>query len=204
LGPTGKPTRAPPTGQLLNYRQLLHSAKYKKQWSISSANEFGWLANDVGNRIKNPTNKIQFICQKDIPQDRRKDVTSGSFVCSVRPEKKEKNRTRFTVGGDRKNYPGAVATTTTEMIVAKLLFSSVLSTKGVRFMTIDISDFYLVTTLKQPEFIRISINNIPEEIIIEYKLREIADSKGMVYIQANRGMYGLPQSGLLANELLEK
>jgi hypothetical protein len=26
----------------------------------------------------------------------------------------------------------------------------------------------------------------------------------MIYIQANRGMYGLPQSGLLANELLEK
>jgi hypothetical protein len=42
------------------------------------------------------------------------------------------------------------------------------------------------------------------KIIIEYKLRDIADSKGMVYIQANRGMYGLPQSGLLANELLEK
>ncbi len=71
-------------------------------------------------------------------------------------------------------------------------------------MTIDISDFYLMTPLKRPEFIRISINDIPEEIIIEYKLREIADSKGMVYIQANHGMYGLPQSGLLANELLEK
>ena len=71
-------------------------------------------------------------------------------------------------------------------------------------MTIDISDFYLMTPLKRPEFISISINDIPEEIIIEYKLRVIADSKGMVYIQANRGMYGLPQSGLLANELLEK
>ena len=71
-------------------------------------------------------------------------------------------------------------------------------------MTIDISDFYLMTPLKRPELIRISINDIPEEIIIKYKLREIADSKGMVYIQANRGMYGLPQSGLLANELLEK
>ena len=68
-------------------------------------------------------------------------------------------------------------------------------------MTIDISDFYLMTLLKRPEFIRISINDIPEEIIIEYKLREIADSKGMVYIQANRGMYGLPQSGLLANDI---
>jgi len=71
-------------------------------------------------------------------------------------------------------------------------------------MTIDISDFYLMTPLKRPEFIPISINDISEEIIIEYKLREIADSKGMVYIQANQGMYGLSQSGLLANEPLEK
>ena len=69
-------------------------------------------------------------------------------------------------------------------------------------MTIDISDFYLMTPLKCPEFIRISINNIPKEYTTEYKIRDI--SKGMVYIQANQGMYGLPQSGLLANELLEQ
>ena len=80
--------------------------------------------------------------QKSIPQDRRKDVTYGSFVCSIQPEKKEKNRTRFTVG------PGAVATPTADMLVAKLLFNSVISTKGARFMTIDISDFYLMTPLK--------------------------------------------------------
>ena len=66
------------------------------------------------------------------------------------------------------------------------------------------SDFYLTTPLKQLEFIHISINDIPKEIIIEYKIRDIADSKGMVYTQVNRGMYGLPQSGLLANELLER
>ena len=69
------------TGQLLNYRQLLCSAKYKKQWSTSSANEFRRLANGADNRIKNPTNTIQFIRKKDIPQDCRKDVTYGSFVC---------------------------------------------------------------------------------------------------------------------------
>ena len=118
----------------------------KKQWSISSANEFGWLANGIGNRIKNPTNTIQFIRKRDIPQDCRKDVTYGSFVCSVQPEKKEKNRTRFTVGSDHINYPGAVPTA--DMLVAKILFNSVVSTKGAQFMTIDISDFYLMTPLK--------------------------------------------------------
>ena len=119
------------TGQLLNYRQLFRSAKYKKQWSTSSANKFGRLANGVGNRIKNPTNTIQFIRKKDIPQDCRKDVTCGSFVCSVQTEKKEKNRTRFTVDGNRINYPGAVATPTADMLVAKLFFNSIISTKGV-------------------------------------------------------------------------
>lgn len=29
------------TGDLLNYRQLLRHPKYKAQWKVSSANEFG-------------------------------------------------------------------------------------------------------------------------------------------------------------------
>ena len=89
------------------------------------------------------------------------------------------------------------------MLVAKLLFNSVVSTPGANFMTMDISSFYLITPLKRPEFIRINLRNIPDEIIKEYKLKDIATANGSIYIRADRGMYGLPQSGLLANELLE-
>jgi hypothetical protein len=42
---------------------------------------------------------------------------------------------RSTVGGDRINYPGEVATPTAEILVAKMLFYSVISTRGARFMT---------------------------------------------------------------------
>ncbi len=76
-----------------------------------------------------------------------KDVTYGQFVCTVRPEKAEPNRTRFTVGGDRINYPGEVATLTADVLVAKMLFNSIISTRGAQFMTIDISYFYLMTPL---------------------------------------------------------
>ncbi len=82
-----------------------------------------------------------------------KDVTYGKFVCTVQPEKAEPNQTRFTVGGDRINYPGTVATLTAEMLVAKMLFNSIMSTKDARFMTMDISNFYLMTPLHCPEFI---------------------------------------------------
>ncbi|KAL7502572.1 hypothetical protein ACHAXN_003578 [Cyclotella atomus] len=175
------------SGKLLNYRQLLVHPKYKKDWSVSSANEFGRLAQGVGGRIKG-TNTIFFIHESEIPKERRKDVTYGSFVCTVRPEKAEPNRTRFTAGGDKINYPFEVATPTAEMLVAKILFNSVISTPGARFMTMDISNFYLMTPLKRPEFIRIRLSEVPEEIIQEYNLRAKVNAKGMIHMKVVRGM----------------
>jgi hypothetical protein len=192
------------TGKLLNYRQLMNSPKCKKAWSLSAANKFRRLTNGIGGHIKNPTNTSEFISKHEIPADRRKYVTYGQFVCSVRPEKAEPNQMRFTVGGNRINYPGKVATPTAEMLVAKMLFNSVISTKGARFMTMDISTFYLMTPLYRAKFIQIKISDIPDEVIREYKLREKATKNGSIYIRAKRGMYSLPQAGLLANELLKK
>ena len=158
----------------------------------------------VGGRIKNPTNTIKFIRNKDVPISRRKDVTYGSFVCNVRNEKAEKNRTRFVVGGNIINYPGEVATPTADMLLVEILSNSVVSTRNAKFMTMDISSFYLMKTLKRPEYIHISIKDIHDKIINKYKLRDIEDNNGSVYIESNCGMYGLPQAGLLANKLLEK
>ena len=76
------------TGKLLNYKQLMQNPKYRKNWGISSANEFGRLANGVGGRTKNPTNTIKFIRKDKVPKERIKDVTYGSFVCNIQPEKK--------------------------------------------------------------------------------------------------------------------
>ena len=49
------------TGQLLSYKQLIHSPKYKKDWSYSAVKEFGRLVNGVGGRIANLTHTIKFI-----------------------------------------------------------------------------------------------------------------------------------------------
>ena len=195
------------TGKMLNYRQLRRhpNKEIRKAWTTSAANEFGRLANGVRGRVKG-TKTIKFIRKKDVPAERRKDVTYGQFQCNERPEKKERNRSRFVVGGDwlKATYPGETGTPTAEMLVAKILLNSVISTKKAKFMTMDISNFYLNTPMKRPEYIRIKLTDIPDEIINEYNLRTIAATDGSVYIEVNKGMYGLPQAGLLANELLEK
>jgi hypothetical protein len=133
-----------------------------------------------------------------------KDITYGQFVCTERSKKAELNQTRFTVRGDQINYPGEVATPTANLLVAKILINSTLSMPGARFMTMDTSNFYLNLPLIGPEYIRIKISDIPEEIINEYNLRNKVAESGHVYIEANKGMYRLPQAGLIANDLLKK
>jgi hypothetical protein len=71
-------------------------------------------------------------------------------------------------------------------------------------MTMDISNFYLMTPLLQPEYVRMKLSDLPEEIIQQYKLNDKANKNGMVFVKVTKGMYGLPQSGLLANVLLKK
>jgi hypothetical protein len=111
---------------------------------------------------------------------------------------------QFLVGGNRINCPGKVTTPTAEMLVAKVLFNSVISPKGAHFITMDISNFYLMTPLHHSKFIQIKLSDIPDEFIREYKLREKATKNGSIYIRAKRGMFGFPQAGLLANKLLKK
>jgi hypothetical protein len=60
-----------------------------------------------------------------------------------------------------------------------------------------------MTPLARPEYIRVKLCDIPDEIINEYNLKDKATTDRSVYIVANRGLHGLPQSGLLANQLLE-
>ncbi len=54
------------------------------------------------------------------------------------------------------------------------------------------------------EYMRLRLDIIPEEIIIKYNLRDLVDKDGWVYIKIRKGMYGLPQAGIIANQLLEK
>jgi hypothetical protein len=128
----------------------------------------------------------------------------GKLWAQYNPKKAEPNQMHFTVRGDRITYRGKVATPTAEMLVVKMLFNSVISTKGICFMTMDISNFYLMTPLHQPKFICMKLSDIPDEVVDIYKLKEKATLDSSIYIKAKQDMYGLPQSGLLANKLLEK
>ncbi len=102
-------------------------------------------------------------------------MTYGKFVCEYKPNKAEEERTRFTVSRDKINYRGNCATPTGDLTLFKIMLKSVISTPG-GFMSLDIKSFYLNTPMSRYEYVRIKINNVPEEIIKQYNLCEKVDS----------------------------
>jgi hypothetical protein len=124
-------------------------------------------------------------------------------VCDYKPHKKEKEWVRLTVGGDRLDYSGEVATSTADITTFKILINSTLSTKDAEMMMMDINNYYLGTPFPRYECMRMLLSRFPEEIVNKYNLKELAVD-GWLYIEIRKGVYGLKQAGLIANQLLQK
>jgi hypothetical protein len=70
-------------------------------------------------------------------------------------------------------------------------------------MTIDLANFYLNTPMERFEYMRIPLSAIPDCIMDQYNLKPLIHN-GSVMVEIRKGMYGLPQAGILANNRLVK
>jgi len=165
--------------------------------------ELGRLANGYKDET-NGTGTLHYMTHeeiKNIPTDRT--VTYAKIVVDYRPQKEDPNRVRITVGGNLINYPFETTTRTADLITNKLLWNSTLSTPGARYCCADLKNFYLETPMKRREYMRIKVDLIPVEFMDEYNLHNKVYN-GYVYCEIRRGMYGLPQAGIIANQQLKK
>jgi hypothetical protein len=140
-----------------------------------------------------------FIPHTSIPKNKK--ATYLRVVAAFRPEKTNPRQIRWTVGGDGIFYAADVSTKTAHPTTAKILFNSVLSTPGAKFLGIDIKDFYLGRPMKNFEYMHIPLHMIPQAIIGEYNLTPLVHNN-CVYVEIRKGMYGLPQAGQVAKNLL--
>jgi hypothetical protein len=188
----------PVTGKEKEYSALMKDPRLQPLWARGFGNECGRLFQGI--RDMPGTDTCFFVNLKSIPKDRK--ITYGKIVCDYKPHKQEKERVRLTVGGDRLDYSGDVATSTADITTFKILINSNLSTKDAAMMMMDIKNYYLGTPLSRFEYMKMLLTRFPEEIIQKYNLNALAVD-GWVYIEIRKGMYGLKQSGLLANQLLQ-
>ena len=120
----------PDTSKLAENRELSQCSE-GPLWQCSNAEEIGPLAQ--GHGAQKGTNTMYCIKVSDIPKGRK--ATYLRVVAALRPEKENPRRVRWTVGGNRIEYPAdEVSTKTANLTTAKLLFNSTISTPNAHYM----------------------------------------------------------------------
>ena len=94
----------------------------------------------------------------------------------------------MTAGGNLIDFPGNKSTPTADLLTTKFLINSTISTPGAVFLGIDLANFYLNTPMADPEYMRLRLELIPDEIIERYNLRDLVNDNGWVYIKIRKGM----------------
>jgi hypothetical protein len=182
---------------------LLVNPRYKELWGKSYTKELSRLAQGIPG-VRKGTNTIVFIQRKDIPNNRKCGVRYTQLCVNYHPEKEDPNHTQVTVGGNIIHYPGNCGTPTVNMITVKLHLNSIISTKNACYCTINLKNFYLNTPMDPPEYMHMKVSDLPPDFIKFYNLKNLANNDGTIYVKIQKGMYGLPQAGNLAQNFLKK
>ena len=102
-------------------------------------------------------------------------------------------------------YTGATSTESADIKIVKVHTNHTISLIGAKCCALDISNMYLNNVLPSPEYMRIHISMIPDDIQSKYGIDDdYVDTKGFVYFEITKTIYGLAQSGRLAHDDLKQ
>ena len=171
-------------------------------WTKILSNEWGRLAQGNKHSVS-ATDTIEFIHKHEVTQGR--DVTYATYVLDYRPLKSEPYKVRITVGGDRLSYENDSGSPAANLLETKVLLNSTISdaSKGAKFMTADIKDYFLATPMAIAEYMKVKYKHIPDDIRLMYNFKNKVTSDNFIYIKIKKGMYGLKQAAILAYENLQ-
>ena len=116
------------------------------------------------------TNTIFYLTHdkiRRIPKDRT--VTYARIVIDHHSQKDDPNQVRITVGDNLIDYPYELTTRTADMVSAKIMWNSVISTPGAKFGGADIKNMYLETPLDRYKYMRMPLKLFPYNIVEHYK-----------------------------------
>jgi hypothetical protein len=162
-------------------------------WEKAASEEF--------HRLIVETSTMKIIKFEDMEVGRKPSYYNPQTRIKVKADGTKEFRVRGTFGGNISDYLGPKSAMTADMVSIKLLLNAVLANKGRRFMTLDIKDFYLGTPMARKEYMKIAVEQFPEEARATF-ISPGMIKNGHVLVEINKGIYGLAQAGRLAQDRL--
>ena len=128
-------------------------------------------------------------------------VTPPSIYQIICPPKTGTHIVCVTVGDEKLDFPGITNTNCASLTTTKCLINSTVSNPLAKFMTLDIIIFYLNTPMEWYNYMKMSLDMIPEEIISQYQLYSLV-SDGWIFMEIRKVTPGMKQDGRISNNCL--
>ena len=181
----------PTTGNQLDYRHLIQEPATKAIWNSAMSSKLDRLVS---------TQTTRFMKIRDIPKGEK--AVYKRLVVDLRPNKELHERLRMCMGGDKMESVMDTTTRTADLTTCKFHMNGVVSRPGARFAGGDVKDFYLNTPLKKKIYGNLKAKYIPEVTIKKHNLKQYIADDRWLHFEIGKGMYGIPEAGRLANDLL--
>ena len=177
---------------------LSNSMSYK----AATNSEFRTIAEDAFKdemrRLLTRTKSI-IRCNR-LPQ--HKIAPRGNIIVKIKPPTADKPevtcRVRLTADGSRSQFDGDRSSITAEIVAVKIFLNSVVSDDDTEMITADLQDAYLSEDLPpgESEYLSLLVSHFPLDCREEFGIANLSETT-IIYYQILKGLYGMPQAGLL-------
>jgi hypothetical protein len=143
---------------ITKYTKLMGDPALKGLWLPAMSKELHHLAQGKEG-VTVGASTIFYLTHDEIRRRIPKDctVTYARIVINHCPQKDDPNQVHITVGSNLINYPYKLTTRTANMVSAKIMWNSVISTPGAKFGGKDIKNMYLKTPLNWYKYMQMPL-----------------------------------------------
>jgi hypothetical protein len=161
------PMVQPTTGETItSYKQLMHNQETAEVWQTAFGKDFGSMAQGDNKMGQKGTNSVFVMTWDEIDTAKAAGHpwTYARVVVDYQPQKDDPNQIHISVSSNLITYKGDTSTQMADLTTSKLLWNSMLSTKGAKYMCLDLKNFYLTAALDYFECMKIPLALFPEWI----------------------------------------
>ncbi len=149
----------PTTGETItSFKRLMNDPETTEIWKTAFGKDFGGMAQGDNKTGQKGTNLVIVMTHAEIDASMKvgHKWTYACIVVNYWPQKEDPNQICIAVGGSLITYKGNTSTCMADLTTSKLLWNSVLSTKGARCMCMDLF-FYLTVALDYYEYMKMPL-----------------------------------------------
>jgi hypothetical protein len=172
---------------ITSYKRLMHNPETAEVWQTVISKDFGGMAQGDDKMGQKGKNSVFLMTRKEMQMQQDQNGLLRVSWSTFNHKKMISIKSALRLVATFK-YKGNTSTRTADLTMSKLLWNSILSFDGAKYMCLDINIFYLTAASVYFEYMKIPLALFPEWVKKQYNL-DVHARDGFVFLEIRQAMW---------------